>query len=85
MLQWQLHNPLLSNMSNLFNVQCKLEQEPGKQVCDTTTTRQRGRIPSNHTQRHQTLRALTNPGRSTPGWYIQGLGRLVSNGTQSRP
>lgn len=48
-LHWQLHNPLLSNMSNLFNVQCELVREPGKQGCDTTTTRQRGRIPNSRT------------------------------------
>lgn len=60
-------------MSNLFIVQCKLEQEPSKHNCDTT--RQRGRIPGNHTTRHRTtLLALTNPLRSTPGWYSQGLG-----------
>lgn len=74
MLHRQLHNPLLSNMSNLFSVQCKLEREPGKQDCDATKTRQRGRIPSNHTTRHQTLLALTNPWRSTPGWEQPGIG-----------
>ncbi len=82
---WQLHNPLLSNMSNMLNATCKPKLEPGKQVSDSTTTRQRGRIPSNHTTRHQTLLAPTNPWRTTPGWYSQGLGRLLSNCTRSRP
>lgn len=55
------HYPLLSITSNLFDIQCKLKQKPGKRRYHITTTRQRGYIPSSRTTWQQMLLDLTSP------------------------